>query len=230
MRGCLSFLVFVSLLLGALAFGFTRFALPALVSAAIESSPLLHGQPATVTTETSLAGVVLGGRIDEIRITTDHLDEPNASIDWVDLTLRDVSMLDRSFASASGELGGVSLDLGDDEPVLIPSIHVGGSATSLSATLDFDAAEAEYVFRSRLTSAGIPIDAVRLGVGQVEVTVRGQIVVASVRLADGGVVLDGGPTVGAIPLLEAPAGGEWRVEEVGVLPTGLHLVVSISLR
>lgn len=228
MRGCLAFLVFVAVLIGALAFGVVRLALPALVDSAVRGSPLIHGQPVSVVTNASIEGVLLGGRIDGIEISGRDVSEPNAEIGSVDVTLRDVSILDRTFGSADGRLTGVTLELGDGQRVTADTVALSGSGASLSATIGLSSGEAEAAIRSRLQAAGLPVEVIRLDVGRIQLTVAGRSLFTDLRLSDGGLALEV-DDLARVPLFEAPTTGEWRVEAVGVTPAGIQLTVRIAL-
>ena len=230
MRGCLAFLVFVAALLAVLAYGFTQFALPALVTAGVRSSPLIHGQDVAIKVETSLDGVLLHGRVDRIDISGDDLTEPNARIGRLELTLRDVTLLDHTFGSAEGVLTGLELQVGDGSTATIGVVLLTGSSTSLEARVLVASGAAESAIQSRLRSAGVPVEAVRLGLGRVDLTVVGQSVATQLRVTPTGLDLDAGPTLGLVEVVSTPPGGEWRIASVGVTPLGIELVLAVSVR
>jgi hypothetical protein len=228
-RGCLAFVVFAAVLVGALAFAIVRFALPSLVESAVRGSPLVHGQPLTVVTDASFAGVFLGGRIDAIEVNGRDLTEPDAEIGTFALTLRDVSLLDRAFGSADGRLSNATLVVGNGQRLTVDTVALSGSGTTLTATLDVSATAAEALIRTRLETVGVPIEAVHLGVARIDIRAAGQAVDTTLLVGDAGLALDAG-ALGTVPIVEAPASGEWRIQAIDVRPTGIHLVVLISLR
>ncbi len=229
MRGCLAFLLFAALLIGALALAVVRLALPGLVDSAVRGSPLAHGQPLTVVTNASIEGVFLGGRIDEIEISGRDLAESNASLGTLDVTFRDVSIFDHTFASADGGMTFATLSIGPENRVTADAVGLRGSGTTLTATADFSSPEAEGAIGVVLQDAGVPVDGVHLGTGRVEIKVAGATLPADLRVADGGLTLEAG-NLGSIPLIEPPPGSEWRIEGVEVTPAGIRLVLLISLR
>jgi hypothetical protein len=228
-RGCLGFLLFAGVLIAGLAFVLVELAVPALVSAGVRSSPLVQGRDVQVHVETSFDGVLLHGRADRIDLSGSNLDEPNARIGSLQLTLRDVTLLDRTFADADGLLNGVELQLGTGAPVLIGEVRLTGSSSSLEARLFIGAPAAESAIRSRLLEAGLPVQAVHLGRGRVDLSVAGQTVPASLHLTATALILDAGPPIGSVDVLSAPVGGEWRLASVEVTEQGVQLTVTISL-
>jgi hypothetical protein len=230
MRGCLTFVLFVALLIGGLAFGLVQFALPALVDAAVRNSTLVHGQPVTVITDASIEGVFLDWRIDRIDITGRDLTEPNARVGNLNLTLRDVALVDRTFASASGELSDVDLQIAGVPLARVASVGLTGTSTSIQAGVLVTASAAEAAIRARLQDANVPVQQVRLGAGRIDITIAGQVVSAQPLLTSNGLALDVGAPVPPIELVSTPPGGEWRIDSVLVSPAGIRMSIGISLR
>ncbi|HLX35677.1 MAG TPA: hypothetical protein VKR30_10610 [Candidatus Limnocylindrales bacterium] len=229
MRGCLGFLLFLVVAVGLLGYAVVQYAIPAVVTAAVRSSPLARGQNLTVQVDTSLTGVFLHGSVDRIAIGGANVTEPNATISLVDITLADVSILDRTFASATGTLTGVSVDLSDGSPIQLTSVAVSGSSSSLQTAVDLTAAEASIALRDRLRAAGIPADSVQLVRGGVDIVVAGRTIPARVVVTAGSVSLDAGPPYPAVTVFSAPAGGDWTIGSVDVSATGIRVTVAISL-
>jgi len=230
MRGCLSFLVFVALLITALAVVVVRFALPAVVDSAVRSSPFVHGQPVTVVTDTSFEGVFLRGQIDAIEISGHDLSEPNARIGAATITLRDIPLVSRTFASASGTLTDVDLQVAGVPLARVSSVGLTGTSSTLEADVLIAASAAEAAIQARLEDANVPVQAVKLGEGHVNITIAGQVLSAQLRLGSAGLQLDVGAPVVPIDLVAVPAGGEWRIDSVLVSPDGIRMAVAISLR
>jgi hypothetical protein len=230
-RGCLGFLVFAITAVAVLAFVVVQFALPAVVTSAVRSSPLVRGQNVAVQVDTSLTGLFLHGRIDRIVITGRDLSEPSATIADVSVTLSEVSILDRTFATAAGTLSGVDVEVGSSAPILhIEMVNLSGSASTLTAEVQVSRAAAEAGLLAPLRAAGVPVDAVSLARGRIDLTIAGLLVETQTVLTESGLSLQAGPLSPSVPILSGPAGGAWRIDEVDVTTSGLRIVLSIALR
>jgi hypothetical protein len=230
MRGCLGFLVFAAILVTALAVALVQLALPAVVTAAVEGSPLVRGQPVAVTVETSLGGVLLHGEIDSVRITGANLSEPPATIGDLDVTLSHVSMVDRTFASADGTLVGVVMDPTAAAPIELPTVWIGGSSSALTATVALDAQQTVALLEARLKAAGAPADArVALIPGGIDLSVLGHSVPARIETTAETVQLVSEQAGLDVTLLEAPAGGPWQIGDLQVTPGGMQMTLDLEV-
>jgi len=229
MRGCLGFLVFAAILVTLLAAAVVQLVLPSLVAGDVEGSPLLRGQQVEVHVDTSVAGVLLHGRIDSIRITGTSLTEPNATIAALDLTLADVAIADHTFDTASGSLDGVTITTVNGGSIPIDTVAISGFSSTVLATVRIGATAAEAALRSLLQAAGVAVSSVSLGAGVVDVTIQGHAIQARLVTNGNQLVLDAGSPVAPIELLSAPAGGEWRIDTVDVTASGIAIEVAIDL-
>jgi hypothetical protein len=228
-RGCLGFLLFVGTAVAVLAFVAVQLALPAVAASAVKASPLLRDQDVTVSVETSFAGVLLHGDLDRVVITGQNLTEPRAAVGRVSVTLSGVSILDRTFVSAAGTLTGVDVGVGATSPIHVDVVNLGGSGSTLTAEIQVGAAAATTAMRDRLRAAGVPVDVVSLAAGHVDLTIGGLVIASQVAMTESSVSLDAGPLLPSLPILSAPAGGEWRIDQVEVTPAGLRIVVSVPV-
>ncbi len=226
MRGFLGFLILAAAVIGVLAVVLAQLVLPAVVSAAILGSPALRGQAVSVRVETSLAGLV-SGRIDQIVLAGNGLAEPSVTISSVDLTLVEVSILDRSFASAAGNLSGVAFSIDTSSPIFIPTAELSGSNRTVFATVDLDPATSASAIQARLRAAGLSVDGVSFADGRIDLTVAGRTVEARTVLTNSGLSLES-TEFASVLILPTPATSEWRVRTATVTPAGLQIVIGIS--
>jgi hypothetical protein len=189
----------------------------------------VRGQNVSVQVDTSLAGILLHGRIDRIVITGHDVTEPNATLASVAVTLSDVSLLDRTFAAASGTLSGVDIGVGSATPIHVDSVDLSGSTSTLTATVQISAAVAAAAITARLRAAGVPIDGVSLASGRIDLTIDGQLVETQAVLAANSLSLQVGSAFPSLPILTGASGGAWRIDAVDVSPAGLRLVVSVPV-
>jgi hypothetical protein len=230
MRGCLGFLVFAAALIALLAVAFVQVLLPAVATAAIQGSPLVRGQPVAVTVETSVTGVLLHGEIDSVRITATNLSEPPATVGDLEVTLSDVSIADRTFASADGSLVGVVVDPTQGAPIELPTVWLGGSSSALTATVALDAQQTLALLQARLKAAGAPSDArVALSSGGIDLSVLGHSVPARIETTAEAVQLVSEQAALRVTLLEAPAGGPWQIGDLQVTPGGMQLTLDLEV-
>jgi len=229
MRGCLGFLVFAAVLIALLAVASVQVLLPAVATAAIQGSSLVRGQPVVVTVETSIAGVLLHGEIDSVRITGTNLSEPPATIGDVDVTLSRVSLIDRTFGSADGTLIGVVVDPTAAVPIELPTVLLGGDSSALTATVTLDAQQTVALLQARLKTAGAPDARVALTSGGIDLSVLGHSVPARIEASAEAVQLVSEQAGLHLTLLEAPAGGPWQIGDVQVTPGGIQLTLDLEV-
>src|SRR5205814_1868978 len=85
---------------------------------------------------------------------------------------------------------------------------------ALPAVVAGSPAAAEAAIRDRLRAAGVQVDAVSLARGRIDLTIAGQLVETQTTLTESSVSLDAGAAFTSVPILSAPPGGEWRIDEV----------------
>jgi hypothetical protein len=214
----------------ALAVAFVQLVVPAVVTSAVESSPLVRGQPVTVTVDTSVTGVLLHAQIDRIRITGQSLVESNATIAALDVTLSGVSITDRTFDAAGGTLSGVVIDPAGATPITLPTVALAGASAAVTATISLDAAEATSLIESHLRSAGAPAGVtVSLAQGHLDLLVAGHSIPARIdTTAQTATLVVDGLNLHET-LLQAPAGGAWTIGDVEISPTGIQVSLDLSL-
>ena len=230
MRGFLAFLVVAALTGGALAVAAVTVVLPAVVSVAVRDSPFLRsGTDVRVDVDASLIGVFLHGSIDRITIAGDGLSEPSARVAAADVDLDDVSILDHSFAEASGTLSGVDLDVAGAGPLHLATVTLQGSSRTLEAVADLDATAAVAAIRRRLAAAGLSSEAVTLTAGRIDVTLAGRTFAALPVITSTEVRLEASDGLVSLPLVTLPTTGEWRITAIQVTPSGIRVTAVVIL-
>jgi hypothetical protein len=224
------FLIVVALAGAVLAVAIVTVLLPAAVSAGVRDSPFLRGQAVRVDVRASFKGVFLGGRVDRIAISGSGLREPNATVAAADIALTDVSIVDRSFIRASGTLTGVDLDVASAGALHLETVTLGGSSQALTALADIDATTAAAFLRSRLMAAGIPVEAVSLAAGRIDVTIAGITITAIPVITATEVRLEVQGTGVSLPIVTFPSTGEWQITAIQVTPAGIRVTALVSLR
>jgi hypothetical protein len=229
-RGCLGFLVVVALAGAALAVAAVNVILPAAVSVAVRDSPFLRGSDVRVEVDASLTGVFLHGSIDRITISGDGLDAPNARIASAAIVLKDVGIVDRSFASATGTLGGVDLEATGAGALHLETVTLDGSSRALTAVADLDAASAVAAIRAKFIAAGVPVDGVSLAAGRIDLSIGGRTIVATPLVTATEVRLETGAVGVSMPIVTFPTTGEWQVTAIVVTPRGVQVTALVALR
>jgi hypothetical protein len=225
-RGFLRFLAWFALLVAA----FVLIVLPLLLS------PLLSGvlrqmgvRADNLTVSVALFDPgLLFGRSRQVTIAADNADLDPARMVHFEVALGDVSYFDRSFATISGELSDVSVDVGRDT-VSVTSISVDGPAGEATATARVAPGEVERLVRDAMLRKGLAVDDVRLTATGVRVTSRGVEGPAQLVVHGGALLLDpgfGGPIV----MLQPAPSDPWSLTEAWFTNQGLNVsgVVDVS--
>ena len=227
MRGCLGFLTLVALLLAGFALAITLL-LPTAIAAQVRDSPLLRGQPVEVDVQTSLTGLFLHGTIDRITISGEGLREPEASVGTAQIDLTNVSILDRAFASATGTLTDVTVDGASAVPLPLGTVTLGGSSRDLSAIADIDAAAAATAIKGSFVAAGVPVEAVSLAAGRIDLAIAGRTITARPVITSTEVRLEA-EGLASLPIVRLPATGEWRITAITITPGGIRVTALVRL-
>ncbi len=165
----------------------------------------------------------------EIRISgTDLAAEDGTRVGSLEVTVDDVAIDDRSFASIAGSLASVEISLGDGSPVSVTSVEISGPSAVVVAIASLDAAAASELIRAALSDAGVGLDDVRLVDDGVEVTLLGQRGETPLAVADGGLVIPSILGIGPIPIVVPGADDAWRIVAVRVQPGGLEVEATVD--
>lgn len=192
MRGCLVTLG----LLVVVAVAVVWLLLPPLVGTLTQGALVAAGVSADTTTVT--VGADPPPKLLTLEADTIHLAATNARYHGieavgVDVTLRDVKLVDRTYGGVAGTLQFVSLPAGPGRPaVTIPQVTLSGSSDRVTGTMTFSAVTAQELAAGAVESAvgAAPSEVTLTGPDRVRIRVKG--VTVDGRLAirdDGGLVL-----------------------------------------
>jgi hypothetical protein len=233
-RGCLGFIVIVLAIIAVIALLAVRFVVPEVTAAAVRDSPYFQGQPVTVAVDSSLPGIALRGRVDSISISGQNLHEGSLTIGRLDVTLFDVSLLDRSFDRLAGTLGSLALPGPNGASLALDAVQLSGSSGQITATADVAAALVAETLKSRLDASGLPVDTVTLGNGQITIGVAGQTIETRLALGGSSVVLEfvppqiAGITLPQLTLVQGTAGQPWQLTAIDVTPAGVRITALVA--
>ena len=151
MRSCLIQLliavaVIFALLWFGLPFGASWLATNALTAAGFT------GTDTKVTVSADLPPRILLGHADKIQLTATDASVGGLYAASIDVTLSDVELIDRTFASVKGTLTGVRVPAPNGDPVTIDAVSVAGVGTAADATLTMSTAAAESLAASQIKS------------------------------------------------------------------------------
>ena len=234
MRGCLSFLLFVVVLVGLLAW----FVLPAIAGPLVVASLTgagLQGRDtrATVTADPPLELLLL--RADRVHVQSTDVSLRGIRAAMLDINLTDVGFLERSFATIDGDLEGLTVTTAEGGSVSIPSVHITGSSsaaradfvvpTPLVISLAQDAAERATGRRPSAVSLKSP-GVVSFDVGGATFDETLAINGSGDLLAEGGV---GGAGLPSLVLVRATEIAPFTLQSVGVEDAGVQLGGTVDL-
>lgn len=192
MTGCLRFVVFVVLLLAALAW----FALPPVADRLVTAGlGFVLGGTVEAQVDTAFPPSLLAFHADEVEVyaTAVHPGGDGLSADSLRLDLRGVDLLARTAASVDGTLTGVTLAgaAPGGGPLHVASIGLAGPLDALDATVGLDGTEVRAVVAAALAQAlggalggaapDVPLDVTLSAPDRVRFTLAG--VPADARLA-----------------------------------------------
>src|SRR5438067_552454 len=132
-RGCLTFVLFVAVLVGAMAW----IGLPTVASAAITAGLTASGLSGTDTKVTVTADPPLelaSLHADTVRVHTTDAHWQDLRAASLDMAMTDVSLGSRSFASINGRLTGVEMPTGDTT-LSSSLVTLAGSSAKATATI-----------------------------------------------------------------------------------------------
>src|SRR3954468_8052747 len=216
MRGCL-----FTLLLGGVALALiVVIGLPA-VAAGVLTSGLaaagLHADDTTVTVSSDPPTDLVGLHADRVRVRATNATFRDMRIGALDLTLRDVAIVDRTADAVAGRLTDVTVRGVGDGDITLDEITLAGSSDHITASSVIDGAVAE----------ALVADAVRTRTG---ITPRSVRLTAPDRLrVDAGVPVDGRLSVNAagdlvVRLVDDPLG----IGEIVLLKGGEGLPIHLT--
>jgi hypothetical protein len=229
-RGCLTFLLFVAILVGAVAWIGAPTVASAGITAALAASGL-SGTDTRVTVTANPPVELVSLHADSVRIETLDAHWQDLRAATLDLTLDDVSLGSRSFATIKGSLTGVQLTT-DGPTITSPRVTLTGSSSDASATigvaaqtvsmLALDAAERTIGTRPTKVSLGPP--------DKITLVVNGQPIAGRLVVDAGGALVALVQGVGSVRLFGPGTGDPFTLTSVTVSPDGsLVLAARVDL-
>jgi hypothetical protein len=213
----LRFVVFFALLTGLLIFVI----LPALISPVLTQYVRDMGVKAdtlTISVDTFDPGL-LQGRAARLRVEGTNVEIGRAKVGRLDLTLGNVSFLDRSFQSVDGQMDDVSV-AASGLSAEASQVDVVGPSSETSATGQFDSAQSEDMVKAAAQRAGLTLDKATLVDGGLQLQTGGVAVSAAISVEGGALVLR--PAIGSPMILLQPAPSDpWQLDEAFVSRSGI---------
>ena len=228
MRSFLGWVVLVAVLGTAAALLAPLVAQP-LVAQAVRSVSPFGSQPLDVEVDADGLGLITG-KITSIHVTGADLTASRLDIGSLDVTARDIGILDRSFASITGTLANVVMRRSDGTALQAREVQLSGASDAVEATARVGRDAALEIVRRALEGAGLPTEGLELIDGGVRVSVLGQRTDVAVGASDGAVAI-AGSVAGGVPIVVfGPEPGDpWRITGVSVAPDGLQVEATIDL-
>ncbi len=225
MGSLVRFLIFTAALIALLVF-----VVVPLVGAPIIGSMLqqagLKGQGVNVSLDL-MGPAILSGRAESVRVQAQDVAVPHGVVGQMDVVLNDVSVSDHTFTRLSGTLHDVRLKAPDGTPVIVSTVTVDGPASGAHARGTMSAADAQHLVQSVAAKAGVSVDSVKLGNGQVSITSGNTTTQADLRVVGRALVLD--QSNGTSTVLVAPAPSEnWTLQGVTVTPSGIQVDMTVD--
>ena len=175
-----------------------------------------------------VGGGIFSGRAESLHVLARNVAVPHGIVGDVDLTLEDVSAVDHTFSAISGTLHDVQVSGPDGIPVVVGIVDLDGPAASTQARGTISASDAERLVTATAAAAGVSVDSVKLGEGNLKITSGGKTTNAQLRVAGRALVLDQG---GKSTVLVQPAASEhWHLEDVSITPASIQVDLEVDVR
>jgi hypothetical protein len=216
MRGCLSFLLFAALLIGAVAW----VGLPSLTAGVITAGLVgagFHGEDTSVEVRADPPFEILAGHADRVAIVSRSVRVGALAADTLALTLDDVALVERSAAASTGTLTGVTLTGTSGATIEIARIDLGGPSDAADARFRITAAEVKRRAAAALGATGLAVTDVTPEQPDVlVVTALGQKVPATLVIDPAGAIALSVPGVSPVALVAPPPATGIRFRSVTV--------------
>ncbi|HJW21801.1 MAG TPA: hypothetical protein VJ506_05160 [Candidatus Limnocylindrales bacterium] len=202
---------------------------PAVVAAAVGGSPALAGQHVTVQVRTSLAGVLLGGRIDEVTVEGAGIQASSFDVGQLALTASDVTISTALPARLGGTLTDVTAFTLGGTKLYVGSVVISGAADQATLVASIDPSALEAALAAEVQSLGLGDFQIRVADGTIRITAGGREDVGTLRLEDQTLVFDPGAGQSPIPLLDSPPDGAWHLAGVSLSAAGARITAILDL-
>ena len=220
MTGFLRFLALFGVLVAVLVLVVLPLALGPFLTQMVRDSGL-RSQSLDVTVALFDPLLVLG-RSRSTHVSAGAVDLSPGAVGSLELTLGDVSLLDRTWRTVDGEISDVAITT-SGETLHIGSLDVSGDAEGATATARLSATEGEALIRAASERHGLRVDDVTFGPGDVSVTIEGAEAEARLEVRGGALVLFPGTGEGGVPLIQPAPADPWQLEEAWISDTGLNV-------
>ncbi len=231
MRGCLTGLLLVAVLVAAAAWFVTPLAVDALVAGSLTQSGF-QGTGTTVDAVANPPPALLTGHADSIRIRSSDVTYRELHAATLDLTLQDVGLLSGSIDSVQGTLGGVRVVPETGPTIEATSATVLGPPGNATVRLTLDGGQVLSLVMNGLTSAAGPgVGSVRLlPPDKLSFSLGGTLADAALEVDGGALVLRfAGTNLGSVVLFRPATGAVWRLSSASMDGGRLVLVLLVDL-
>ena len=162
------------------------------------------------------------GRSRALHVEATGVDASPAGIGRMELVLRNVSFLDRTWESVDGELQDLSLTTGGQE-FTVDSVLVNGDESEARATARLSNEQVQEMVRFAARRQGVPIDSVALTEGGVRVTIAGVSTLGRLEVRGGVLVLSPGDGTPFVTVIQPQASDSLRLEEAWISDGALNV-------
>ena len=128
-----------------------------------------------------VGGGIFSGRAESLHVLARNVAVPHGVVGDVDLTLEDVSAVDHSFSAVRGTLHDVQVSGPSGIPIVVGTVDLDGPAARTQARGTISASDAERLVTAAATAAGVSVDSVKLGQGNLKITSGGRTTNAQLR-------------------------------------------------
>jgi hypothetical protein len=170
---------------------------------------------------------ILLGRADKIRLTSSQVSVGDLHAATIDVTLNDVALLDRTFATVEGTLTGVRVPAPTGAAITIETVTLEGESTAATATMTIAQTEAERVAEAQLKGAVVKFAAP----DKVTITLNGKTEPGRLVVKSGSLMVV--PNSSALPSLTIIEGGKdnpFQLKSVSVGASTITLVGTMDLQ
>ena len=162
------------------------------------------------------------GRTRALHVDATNVDAAPAGIGRMNIVLRNVSFLDRTWQSVDGELHDLSLATGGQE-FTVDTVQVDGDGSEASATARLTSAQVQDIVRFAARRQGVPIDSVALTDTGVRVTIAGVSTLGRLEVRGGVLVLSPGDGTPFVTLIQPETSDSLRLQEVWISDGALNV-------
>jgi hypothetical protein len=230
-RGCLSFAVFVALLVLAVAWLGLRPLAASLVDVALATAGV-RGDGTRVTVDADPPFGLLLGRADRVAVIANDVTFRSLAAGSMALTLTDVGLFDWTARRVTGSLVGVTTRDETGATLAVERIDVSGSLDAADARLLVAPSVVRDRIEAAVADAAIPVSGVRLDPPDgVVVAALGRELRATLAIDSGGNIALSAPILGSVALVALPTGVPLRFGSVTIAADGSLVVeATIDLR